>query len=162
MKFIAARLYEQFASPVATDYHGCTLVLASSGTVTVAPSLYSTMPYDPVQDLSPILLLSHVPIVLVVNPILPAKSVNDFIVPAKSKAGKMTMSSAGNGTTRLNATGNKTLAMPTTREGFASVGADILDGMPAQLDANLKQELAKWKRVAKAATSSWIIHVMKN
>ncbi len=233
---------------------GYTLVLASSGTVTVAPSLYSKMPYDPVKDLSAIGLLSYVPIVLVVNPVLPAKSVKDFIALAKSKPGKMTMSSAGNGTTnqlagelfqletgvkfihipykgsgpalidlmggqvdmlfdqlsassnfirtgklralvvagdkrnaiipdvptmtesglkncdagtftalmgpaglsrdivaKLNAAGNKTLAMPTTRDRFASVGADILGGTPAQLDANLKQELAKWTRVAKAA-----------
>ena len=51
----------------------------------------------------------------------------------------------------LNTAGNKTLAMPTTRDRFASVGADILGGTPAQLDTNLKQELAKWTRVAKAA-----------
>ena len=52
---------------------------------------------------------------------------------------------------KLNAAGNKTLAMSTTRDRFAAVGADILGGTPAQLDANLKQELAKWTRVAKAA-----------
>lgn len=233
---------------------GYTLVLASSGTVTVAPSLFTKMPYDPVKDLSPITLLSYVPIVLVVNPALPAKSVKDFIALAKIRAGKMTMASAGVGTTnhlagelfqmetgtqfvhisykgsgpalielmggqvdmlfdqlsassnyikigklralvvagekrnavipdvptltesglkncdagtftalmgpaglsheviaKLNAAGNKTLAMPNTRERFASVGADILGGTPANLDANLKQELAKWTRVAKAA-----------
>ena len=41
--------------------------------------------------------------------------------------------------------------MPSTRDRFAAVGADILGGTPADLDANLKQELAKWTRVAKAA-----------
>jgi tripartite-type tricarboxylate transporter receptor subunit TctC len=52
---------------------------------------------------------------------------------------------------RLNAAGNKTLAMPATRERFAAVGADILGGTPGDLDTTLKQELAKWTRVAKAA-----------
>jgi tripartite-type tricarboxylate transporter receptor subunit TctC len=52
---------------------------------------------------------------------------------------------------KLNAAINKTLAMPATRERFTSVGADVLGGTPAKLDANLKQELAMWTRVAKAA-----------
>ena len=52
---------------------------------------------------------------------------------------------------RLNTAGNKTLAMTATRDRFAAVGAEILGGTPAQLDAHLKQELAKWTRVAKAA-----------
>ena len=52
---------------------------------------------------------------------------------------------------RLNTAGNKTLAMQSTRERFAAVGADILGGTPANLDVQLKQELAKWTRVAKAA-----------
>ena len=53
--------------------------------------------------------------------------------------------------TKLNAAVNKTLAMQSTRERFAAVGADILGGTPANLDAHMKQELAKWTRVAKAA-----------
>ena len=233
---------------------GHTLVLASSGTVTVAPSLYTKIPYDPVKDLTSIALLSYVPIVLVVNPALPAKSIKDFIALAKSRSGKMTMASGGNGTTnhlagelfqldtgakfihvpykgaapavvdvmggqvdilfdqlsassnyirsgklralvvagekrnavipdvptmiesglknsdagtftalmgpaglprdvvaKLNTAANKTLAMPSTRDRFVSVGAEILGGTPVQLDANLKQELAMWTRVVKAA-----------
>ena len=233
---------------------GYTLVLASSGTVTVAPSLYTKMPYHPVKDLSAIALLSYVPIVLVVNPGMPAKTVKDFIALARSSPGKMTMASGGNGTTnhlagelfqletgakfvhvpykgvgpalvdllggqvdvlfdqlsassnyirigklralavagekrnavipevptmtesglkncdagtftalmgpaglsrevvaKLNAASNKTLAMQSTRERFAAVGAGILGGTPADLNANLKQELAMWTRVVKAA-----------
>ena len=52
---------------------------------------------------------------------------------------------------KLNTAVNKTLAMSTTRDRFTSVGADVLGGTPAKLDANLKQELAMWTRVAKAA-----------
>jgi len=52
---------------------------------------------------------------------------------------------------KLNTAGNKALAMSSTRDRFAAVGADILGGTPAQLDVNLRQELAKWTRVARAA-----------
>ena len=52
---------------------------------------------------------------------------------------------------RLNTAGNKTLAMQSARDRFTAVGADILGGTPADLDANLKRELAMWMRVAKAA-----------
>ena len=52
---------------------------------------------------------------------------------------------------KLNTTTNKTLALPATRDRFAAVGADVLGGTVAQLDHALKQELAKWTRVAKAA-----------
>ena len=51
----------------------------------------------------------------------------------------------------LNTAVNKTLAMPATRERFAAVGASVLGGTPAQLDKNLKEELAMWTRVVKAA-----------
>ena len=78
---------------------GYTLVVGSSGVLTVAPSLYSKMPYDPLKDFTSLGLLSYVPIVLVVTPNLPAKSLKDFIALAKQRAGKMIMASAGNGTT---------------------------------------------------------------
>jgi tripartite-type tricarboxylate transporter receptor subunit TctC len=233
---------------------GYSLALASSGTLTVLPALQAKMPYDPAKDFAPIALLSYVPIVLVVHPNNPAKSVRDLIALAKSRPGKMIMASTGNGTTnqlagelfqletgvnfihvpykgagpalidlmggqvdmlfdqlsssssyirsgrlralvvagekrnavirdvptmtesglrncdagtftalmgpaglsreivtKLGTAVNKTLAMPSTRDRFAAVGADILGGTPANLDAHMKQELAMWARVARAA-----------
>ena len=112
---------------------GHTLALASSGTVTVAPSLYTKMPYDPVKDLTPIALLSYVPIVLVVSPALPAKSIKDFIALAKSRPGKMTMASGGNGTTNQLAgelfqleTGTKFIHIP--YKGAAPAVVDVMGG----------------------------------
>lgn len=232
---------------------GYSLVLASSGTLTVAPSLYSKMPYDPLKDFSSIALLSYVAIVLVVNPNLSAKTLKDFVALGKARAGKMVMASGGAGTTnqlagelfqsetgvkfihvpykgsgpalidliggqvdmlfdqlsasanyiksgrlralalasdkrnaavpdvptmaesgvknceagtftalmgpagltrdvitKLNAATNKTLALPVTRERFAAVGADVLGGTAAENTAQVKTELAKWTKVAKA------------
>lgn len=233
---------------------GHTLAIASSGTLTVAPAAYIKMPYDPMRDLSLILPVSYAPIVLVVSPAQPAKTVKEFIALAKTRAGKLIMGSGGAGTSnhfagelfqmengvkfihvpykgafpalidimggqidmqfdqlsassgfirsgklrglvvagekrhpivpdvptyresglqnceagtlaalvgpanlprdvlnKLNAAGNKTLETSATRERFTSVGADVLGGTPAQLEAIARKELAIWQRVAKAA-----------
>ena len=57
---------------------GHTLAIGSSGTLTVAPAAYTKMPYDTLRDLSMILPVTYAPIVLVVNPTMPAKTVKDF------------------------------------------------------------------------------------
>jgi tripartite-type tricarboxylate transporter receptor subunit TctC len=52
---------------------------------------------------------------------------------------------------RLNAAGNKTLDMKSTRERFAAVGADVLGGTSAKVETIVKEDYARWRRVAKAA-----------
>ena len=79
---------------------GYTLVLGSVGTHAINPSLYARMPYDPVKDFAPITLIANVPTVLVVNPIVPAKSVRELIAYARANPGKLNYASAGAGTTQ--------------------------------------------------------------
>src|SRR5687767_7283392 len=57
---------------------GYTLLMATTGTHTINPGLYSKLPFDPVRDFAPITLIASVPNVLVVHPALPAKSVKDL------------------------------------------------------------------------------------
>lgn len=64
----------------------------------INPSLYPTMPYDPQRDLVPISLIARGPLVLVVNPAFPAKTVAELITLAKAKPGSIAYASAGNGT----------------------------------------------------------------
>jgi tripartite-type tricarboxylate transporter receptor subunit TctC len=61
------------------------------------PSLFARLPYDTSKDLTPISLISTVPLVLVVHPSVPAKSTADFIALAKAKPGSINYASAGNG-----------------------------------------------------------------
>jgi tripartite-type tricarboxylate transporter receptor subunit TctC len=78
---------------------GYTLFMANNSTHGSNPALYPKLPYDAVNDFAPITLVSTVPYVLVVDPSLPVKTVQDFIALAKSQPGKMNYASAGNGST---------------------------------------------------------------
>jgi tripartite-type tricarboxylate transporter receptor subunit TctC len=76
---------------------GYTIALFDTALAT-NPSLYPSMPFDPARDLTPISLIARGPLVLVVNPAFPAKSVGELVALAKAKPGSITYASAGNGT----------------------------------------------------------------
>ena len=75
---------------------GYTLLLGATTTHGINPALNPKVPYDPVKDFTPICLVATIPHILVVNPAVPASSLQDFVRLAKSKPG-MTFGSAGNG-----------------------------------------------------------------
>ncbi|MBI4194073.1 MAG: tripartite tricarboxylate transporter substrate binding protein [Betaproteobacteria bacterium] len=75
---------------------GYTLLLASNH-VTINPSLFRKVPYDPVRDFRGVTLAAVIPNILVVHPSLPVKSVKDLVALAKSRPGQINFSSGGNG-----------------------------------------------------------------
>ena len=60
-------------------------------------SLYRKLPYDPIRDFAHVILVARAPNVLVANPSLPAKNVQELIALAKSRPGKLNYSSSGTG-----------------------------------------------------------------
>src|SRR3954451_11553255 len=84
---------------IAVDYvakatpDGYTLVLANVGALAVNPHILNT-PYDPLKDLAPISMAVVFPNVLVVQPKLPVKNVQDFVKLARETPGKMTYASS--------------------------------------------------------------------
>ena len=78
---------------------GYTLLVGSSGTMAVNPSLYSKLPYHPLKDFVPVSLLSIVPLFLAVNPDFPAQTATDLVRLAKASPGKINYGSAGSGVT---------------------------------------------------------------
>jgi tripartite-type tricarboxylate transporter receptor subunit TctC len=77
---------------------GSTLLFTGAGFVT-NPSLYKSVPYDPVKDFDPISLMALGPNVLVVHPSLPAKSVAELIALARAQPGKIGFAGSGSGST---------------------------------------------------------------
>jgi tripartite-type tricarboxylate transporter receptor subunit TctC len=77
---------------------GLTLGMISSNHV-INPGIYKSVPYDSLKDITPIAVLATVPLVLVVNPAVPAKSLQDLIALARAKPGTLNYGSAGNGST---------------------------------------------------------------
>jgi len=63
----------------------------------INPSLYKKLPYDSTKDFSPLTLLGVTPLVLVVHPSVPAKTVSEFIAYAKANPGKLNYGSAAIG-----------------------------------------------------------------
>src|SRR5215470_13958776 len=78
---------------------GYTLLFTAPGPLTVNQTLYSKLSFDPAKDFAPIALFATAPIVLIVNPAVPANDVRELIALAKKEPGKINFASAGNGTT---------------------------------------------------------------
>jgi len=75
---------------------GLTMLLVPAG-YAANPAMYKSLPYDQSKDLLPVSLLASGPLVLVVHPSLPAKSVKELIALAKSRPGEINVGNAGIG-----------------------------------------------------------------
>jgi tripartite-type tricarboxylate transporter receptor subunit TctC len=76
---------------------GYTLLVGVAAPLSVGPSVYPKLGFDPVKDLAPIARFAMVPYVMAVNPTVPAKNIPEFIAYAKAQAGKVNYGSSGNG-----------------------------------------------------------------
>lgn len=75
---------------------GYTLLLVS-GSLTIIPSLFPNVRYDPVKDFTPVTLATRQPYIAVVHPSLPAKNIRELIALARARPGQVTYASAGSG-----------------------------------------------------------------
>jgi tripartite-type tricarboxylate transporter receptor subunit TctC len=75
---------------------GQTLLLTTSA-LAINATLYKKLLHDPLKDLAPVALVADVPLVLVVNPALPVRSVTDLVAHAKASPGHLSYASGGSG-----------------------------------------------------------------
>ena len=108
---------------------GYTLVMATSGQMSINPHMYSKMPFDPAKDLVGITPVGQALNALCVHPSLPARSVREFIALAKANPGKLTFASGGTGASDHIAT---ELFMSLT--GIRMTHIPYKGGAPAMLD----------------------------
>jgi len=98
---------------------GYTILMSNAQTGAVNPSLFKKMPYNAATAFTPISLVAELPLVLLVNALLPATTPKEFVALAKAKPETLTYGSAGNGSsTHLaaslfeSATGTKLVHVP--------------------------------------------------
>jgi tripartite-type tricarboxylate transporter receptor subunit TctC len=112
-RLLGQKLTERWGQPVIVDNRGSaggivgfeiggqaapdgyTLVLATSAGLTINPSVYRKLPYDPIRDFQPITQVTSGPYLIVVNPSVPAKSVPEYIELAKAKPGYLNFAATG-------------------------------------------------------------------
>jgi tripartite-type tricarboxylate transporter receptor subunit TctC len=145
---------------------GYTLVMASSA-ITINPSLYEKLPYDPLKDLAPISVVILTPSVLVVHSDVPAKNVQELVALARAQPGKLTYGHAGVGTpSHLSVELFKSVAgmniQPVPYRGIPSLLPDLLAGrltmtlpnMSVVLPLVRERKLRALMAMAPAASSS--------
>ncbi len=109
-RLLGAKLQEEWGQPVVIDNKpganaiiatefvaksapdGYTLLIGASGAMAFNPGLYAKLPYDPLRDFAPVTMLGSFPLVLAVNPAVPAKSVAELIRFARSSPAKLNYS----------------------------------------------------------------------
>ncbi|MEO8143907.1 MAG: tripartite tricarboxylate transporter substrate binding protein [Betaproteobacteria bacterium] len=78
---------------------GYTLLVGGTGPMAINPSLYATLPYDPVRQFTPVAMFGYSTSVLVVHPSMTPATIGELIAQARSKPGQYKYASAGFGST---------------------------------------------------------------
>ncbi len=128
---------------------GHTMLLATTA-FAVSAAVYDKLPYDPLKDLAPVVFVSSIPNLLVVNPALPASTPKDFVQYARANVGKLSFSSPGPATgQRLafelvkQAAGIDFLHVP--YKGGAPAGQAVMSGEVQAMIVNLVEALPQIK-----------------
>src|SRR6186997_1686100 len=76
---------------------GYTLMLADIGSLAISPSVFSNLPFDPVKDFAPVIMVAYSPHLLVVHPSVPAKDARELVALAKAKPDTLNFAVSGIG-----------------------------------------------------------------
>ena len=85
----------EYVAKAAPD--GYTVLQANVSQMTIHPSLYAKLPYDPVRDFAPVTVLGIVSSVVVTTPALPVRTIGDLIALARKRPGQLNFTSSGAG-----------------------------------------------------------------
>ena len=133
-----------------TPADGYTLLLGTSNEITMSPTLFKTLPYDPNTAFTPITPVGEFPNVLVVGPSVTSKNLTEFIELIRSKPNRITFASSGTGSTNhltavLFANQAKLDIVNVPYRGGGPALADLLGGQVDALFATLPSAMAQIK-----------------
>lgn len=77
---------------------GTTLLMCTTGTLSIQPHLIKSLPFNPETDLLPVTQIANAPYLLLVNAALPVKTVGELVQYARQRPGELNFASSGNGT----------------------------------------------------------------
>jgi tripartite-type tricarboxylate transporter receptor subunit TctC len=138
---------------------GYTLLMVDTS-FTTNPSLYSKLPYDSTRDFAPVSLMAAAPVILIVHPSVPVRTVKEFVALAKAKPGQLNFASGGPGSsTHLGGELLKLVAnidlVHIPYKGTGPAVADVLGGQVVMMFAGIssvKQHVAVGRLRAIAVT----------
>ncbi|MDB5901602.1 MAG: Tricarboxylate transport protein TctC [Betaproteobacteria bacterium] len=118
---------------------GYTLLMADVAPLATTAAIYGKLPYDPIKDFAPISLVAMTPYVFVVNPSMPARTINEFIALAKARPGQLKLASSGNGSLShlaivlfMKSTGTSLIHVP-----YKGAGPAVTDLLAGQVDGEI-------------------------
>ncbi len=129
----------EFVAKSAPD--GYTLLVGSQTTQAVVPAMYGKLNYDTTRDFAPVTQIAVSPLLIVIHPSLPVKSVKELIALAKARPGQLTFGAASGGTPHMAGelfklvAGVDMLFVPYKGEGPAI--ADAIGGQISMVFSNL-------------------------
>ena len=129
---------------------GYTLVLGQTSNMSIAPSLMSSLPYDPVKNFTPVTLVDEAPLAITVSAKSPIKTLADLVAAAKAQPGKLLFASPGNATV-AHLTGElfqRTAGIKYTHvpyKGTAQALPDVISGRAAFFIASLESAMPQVK-----------------
>ncbi|WAC75843.1 tripartite tricarboxylate transporter substrate binding protein [Roseateles sp. SL47] len=118
---------------------GYTLVLGQTSNLSINPSLYARLPYNPLKDLAPITLVADAPLVYVTSANSPFRSMSDVVQQAKAKPDAINFASSGNGTVSHLASEllQRTAGVKFTHVPYKGVGMALTDVVSGNVDLYL-------------------------
>jgi tripartite-type tricarboxylate transporter receptor subunit TctC len=162
--FIGAELVKHAAPD------GYTLLQGNTSILGINPSLFKSLPYDPVNDFEPISVVASSPSVIIINPTLKVRTLAELIAYAKTNPNQLSYASAGSGTPmHLSAellkaqTGAQIISVP--YKGAAPAVSDVLAGHVLVMVDNVPSVLAHIRAgslIALATTGETRLDVLPN
>lgn len=131
---------------------GYTLLSGNNATFGANISLFKKLPYDPIRDFSPVVLLATQPNILVVHPSLPVRSVKELIAFAKARPGQLNYAGTGMG-----AAANMSAELFKSMTGTKMVGISYKSAAPA-----LTELIAGQTQLMFATSLSVMTHIQSN